>query len=179
VTSSNVVLQVTNVPPTITGQPTNQTVIVGSIVNIAVTATGTPPLSYQWYVESGDGTNLVDGATTNVLTISNAQLTNSGSYWVTVTNIAGSVTSSNALLTVILPPSFGNIIAAGGGGFILSGTSGLSNGTYLVLISSNLLTPPSLWTPIATNQFDSDGNFIFTNTAQTNAPQLFYLLQLP
>ena len=49
-----------------------------------------------------DGTNLVNGditsgSTTNVLTISNAQTNNSGTnYTVIVTNIAGSVTSSNA-----------------------------------------------------------------------------------
>jgi len=48
-----------------------------------------------------------------------------------------------------------------------------------VLTSSNLLVPLSLWTSIATNHFDSTGHFIFTNAAQTNAPQEFYLLQMP
>jgi ATP-dependent protease HslVU (ClpYQ) peptidase subunit len=176
VTSSNAVLTVTNIPPAITVQPTNQTVGVGSTVTLAVTATGTAPLSYQWQ----DGTNLVNGATNNILTITNAQTSDSGNYTVIVTNIAGSVTSSNAVLTVIVsPPSFGKIIAAGGGGFILSGTGGGSNGTYYVLTSSNLLVPLSLWTSIATNQFDGTGHFIFTNAAQTNAAQQFYLLQLP
>jgi hypothetical protein len=83
---------------------------------------------------------------------------------------------------VIVPsPSFGNIQAESGvsGSFILSGAGGASNGTYYVLISTNLLLPLTNWTSIATNQFDSEGDFIFTNTAQTNAPQLFYLLQLP
>jgi hypothetical protein len=184
VTSSNAVLTVTNVPPAIVVQPTNQTVGVGSTVILAVTATGTEPLSYQWQV---DGTNLlvdggqIEGATSNVLTISNVQLTNNGNYTVIVTNVAGSVISSNAVLTVALPLNFGSIIASGdsGGGFILSGTGGVTNGTYYVLTSSNLLLPLTNWTSIATDQFDSAGNFIFTNAAQTNAPQLFYLLQLP
>jgi hypothetical protein len=79
---------------------------------------------------------------------------------------------------VVLPPIFGNIIAVGDGSFILSGNGGLSNGTYYVLASSNLVTPLDLWTPIATNQFDSQGQFIFTNTAPTNTPQLFYILQM-
>jgi hypothetical protein len=184
VTSSNAVLTVTNVPPAIVVQPTNQTVGVGSTVILAVTATGTEPLSYQWQV---DGTNLlvdggqIEGAISNVLTISNVQLTNNGNYTVIVTNVAGSVISSNAVLTVALPLNFGSIIASGdsGGGFILSGTGGVTNGTYYVLTSSNLLLPLTNWTSIATDQFDSAGNFIFTNAAQTNAPQLFYLLQLP
>jgi hypothetical protein len=48
-----------------------------------------------------------------------------------------------------------------------------------VLTSSNLLVPRTNWTHIATNHFDSTGHFIFTNAAQTNAAQQFYLLQLP
>jgi hypothetical protein len=183
VNSSNAVLTVTNVPPAIIVQPTNQTVGMGSTVTFAVTATGTAPLSYQWQ----DGTNLlvdggqINGAISNVLTISNVQLTNNGNYTVTITNLVGSVTSSNAVLTVIGAPRFGSIIVAGGtnGGFILSGVGGTNNGTYYVLMSSNLLTPLTNWTRIATNQFDNLGGFIFTNAAQTNAPQEFYILQMP
>jgi hypothetical protein len=186
VTSSNALLMVTNVPPGITVQPTSQTVAVGSTVTFSVYGTGTSPFFFQW---QKDGANLVDGTTisgstisgsTNyMLTISNAQMNDSGNYLLIITNYGGSVTSSNAVLTVIVPsPSFGNIIAAGGGGFILSGSGGGSNGIYYVLTSSNLLLPLTNWTPIATNQFDSEGNFIFTNTAQTNAPQEFYLLQM-
>ena len=181
-TSSNAVLTVA-LPPVIIMQPTNQVSAMGSNATFAVTAAGTEPLSYQWQV---NGTNLVNGgqingATTNVLTINNVQTTNSGNYTVIVTNIAGSVTSSNAVLTVLPSPLFRSIIVAGGtnGGFILSGVGGTNNGTYYVLTSSNLLTPLTNWTPIATNQFDNLGGFIFTIAAQTNAPQEFYLLQMP
>jgi hypothetical protein len=179
-TSSNAVVTVTNSPPTITLQPTNQTVELGTTVTFNVAATGTAPLSYQWQL---NGTNLVDessinGATSNLLTIAIAETNNSGIYTVIVTNIAGSVTSSNAVLSVLLPPIFGNIIAASDGSFILNGNGGLSNDTYYVLTSSNLAVPLGLWTPIATNQFDSQGQFIFTNIPPTNAPQLFYILQM-
>jgi hypothetical protein len=61
----------------------------------------------------------------------------------------------------------------------LSGVGGTNIGTDYVLTSSHLLVPLSLRTRIATNHFDSNGHFIFTNAAQTNAPQQFYLLQLP
>jgi len=71
-------------------------------------------------------------------------------------------------------------MAAGGsnGSFVLSGVGGTNNGTYHVLTTTNLLVPLTNWTPIATNQFDSQGGFIFTNSAQTNSPQKFYLLQM-
>jgi hypothetical protein len=179
VTSSVAVLTVAS-SPLILVQPTNQTMAVGATATLAVTAIGLAPLSYQWQM---DGTNLTDGgqingAISNVLTISNVQLTNSGSYSVVVTNTAGSVTSSNAVLSVV-PLSFANIVAAGGGSFVLSGAGGTNNGTYFVLTSSNLLVPLAQWQCIATNQFDNAGDFIFTNTVSTNTPQLFYILQLP
>jgi hypothetical protein len=96
-TSSNALLTVLTQPPTIITQPTNETVNVGGVATLSVSATGTAPLNYQWALNS---TNLA-GATNTLLTIINAQLTNAGIYTVTITNLYGSVTSSNALLTVL------------------------------------------------------------------------------
>ncbi|HTY87434.1 MAG TPA: immunoglobulin domain-containing protein, partial [Candidatus Acidoferrum sp.] len=93
--SSNVVLTVA-LPPSITAQPVDQTVPVGSPVSFGVTVQGTEPLSYQWRL---NGTK-VAGATNGTLTIPSAQPTNAGIYSVVVTNRYGSVTSSNAQLTV-------------------------------------------------------------------------------
>jgi hypothetical protein len=87
----------TNSPPVITQQPTNlQDVGVGTTVSMSVTVTSAPPVFYQWFFEA----DLVPGATNNVLTITNAQTTNSGLYQVVVTNIAGAVTSSVSKLVV-------------------------------------------------------------------------------
>ena len=58
-------------------------------------------LAYQW---SLNGTNIL-GATNSVLTLSNAQTNNAGSYVVLVSNNFGSVTSSIAVLTVNVPAS--------------------------------------------------------------------------
>jgi polygalacturonase len=78
------------------------------------------------------------------------------------------------------PPSFGNAsFVSSNGNLVLSGSGGVVNGAYNVLTSTNLALPLNQWTPIATNQFDSSGNFIFTNAVQTNVPQTFFLLQLP
>lgn len=118
ITSSNAVLIVTNTPPSITTQPQSQTVSVGQSATFSVTATGTLPLNYQWQL---GGTNL-SGATTNPFTFANAQLTNEGNYSVVITNLAGSVTSSVAMLTVNLNTSTSsatNVVISqiyGGGG---------------------------------------------------------------
>jgi alpha-tubulin suppressor-like RCC1 family protein len=101
ITSSNAVLTVVTLSPTILIQPTNQTVVAGSNTTFNVTVGGTPPFDYQW---SFNGTNL-DGATNTSLTLTNVQLAQAGNYLVQITNAFGSVMSSNAVLTVIaLPP---------------------------------------------------------------------------
>jgi len=91
------------VPPMITSQPANQTVCAGSAVGFCVTATGTQPLSYQWQF---DETNIA-GATGSCYTLTNAQPGQAGNYSVVITNVAGSVTSSNVVLTVNVPPIIG------------------------------------------------------------------------
>jgi hypothetical protein len=84
------------VAPVITFQPTNQMVFVGNNATFSVTAGGTTPLSYQW---NFNGTNIA-GATNTSLTLTNVQLNQAGNYAVLVTNVAGSILSSNAVLTV-------------------------------------------------------------------------------
>ena len=88
-------------PPTILTQPASQTVTAGTNVTFSVTASGTPPLSYLWRV---NGTNLAN-ATNPTLTLTNVQLGQAGNYSVLVSNAAGFILSSNALLTVSPAPS--------------------------------------------------------------------------
>lgn len=88
--------------PFITEQPPDRIVSPGSNVTFSVTATGTAPLAYQWRLNE---TN-ISGAITNPFILNNAQLTNAGNYSVVITNSAGSIISSNALLIVSnMPPN--------------------------------------------------------------------------
>jgi hypothetical protein len=91
------------------------------------------------------------------------------------TNTPGYV---NLVVKIIKPnPAVFGGTALAGGGLALSGSGGTSNGTYYVLTSTNLTQPLAQWQFIATNQFDTNGNFNVTNLVYTNAPQRFYLLQ--
>ncbi len=122
-------------------QPTDQEVPVGAAANFSVVASGTAPLSYQWLFND---TNL-DGAVAATLSLTNVQLEQAGSYSVVVTNVAGSVTSTVATLTVlVLPPVISldptnqavPVGAAAGFSVVASGTAPLSyqwqfNGTNL------------------------------------------------
>ena len=84
------------VSPQIITQPVNQTVFVGQTASFNVLASGTPPLSYQWSFNS----NNIVGATNATLNLSSIMFTNAGNYNVLVSNVLGSVLSSNATLTV-------------------------------------------------------------------------------
>ena len=98
VTSSAATLTVTSATgaPTITTQPTSQSLAVGASATFTVVATGSSTLSYQW---RKDGT-AVSGATSASYAISTVASSDAGSYDVVVTNSIGSVTSSAATLTV-------------------------------------------------------------------------------
>ncbi len=87
-------------PPSIGNDPQSQSVLVGQDAFFSVQASGTAPLSYQWYFNTNTP---VDNATNSLLTINNAQLTDAGAYSVVVTNAYGSATSAVVQLTVNLP----------------------------------------------------------------------------
>src|SRR6185312_8170360 len=94
-------LVVTPIAPSIITQPVDANISGGSNVTFTftVTATGTPPLAYQW---RKDGNTLTNGPSASY-SLFNVTRTNSGGYSVVVTNVAGSVTSSNATLLVRVP----------------------------------------------------------------------------
>ncbi|MDD5141112.1 MAG: immunoglobulin domain-containing protein [Verrucomicrobiales bacterium] len=95
------------VPPAITSQPAGQSLTAGSSAQFAVAASGSAPLNYRW-LKGGIGlTNGVkfSGVNSNVLTIAGIATADEGNYSVNITNLAGSVTSSVAPLTVVSSPS--------------------------------------------------------------------------
>jgi uncharacterized delta-60 repeat protein len=95
----NIFLLMTNsssIAPVVIFQPTNETILVGVTAAFTVLAGGDLPLSYQWQL---NGTNL-DGATSANLILNNVQPAQAGNYSVVVTNAAGLMISSNAVLVV-------------------------------------------------------------------------------
>jgi fibronectin-binding autotransporter adhesin len=91
------------------------------------------------------------------------------------TNTAGQV---RLVVQVQTPPVFSSI-QVDGANVMFSGSGGPTNVPFYVLVSTNLTSPSAGWARIATNQFDGTGGFNFTNAMDPNAPQSFYLLQMP
>jgi hypothetical protein len=100
--SDSVLFSTTALPPIIVSQPHNQTVVVSNSATFQIGAAGTP-LTYAWRQNGA----LISGATDSTYTWTNAQLSDSGDFFsCIVSNVNGSVTGSNAFLTVIpgVPP---------------------------------------------------------------------------
>ncbi|MEQ2006712.1 MAG: immunoglobulin domain-containing protein, partial [Limisphaerales bacterium] len=86
----------TGVAPVITTQPQSASLATGGSVSLNVTASGAPSPTFQWFFTNG----LIPGATLPTLTFNPAQVTNSGTYFVVVTNSVGSATSTIVTLTI-------------------------------------------------------------------------------
>ena len=138
--------------PYIIREPQNVIVTNGAPASFTVFAAGTPPLSYQWFF---NGTNLTDGgafsgSATTSLSVNRATTNQIGSYAVIVTNDWGSVTSSVAKLTMLLPSQ--NLFVASQGTVYEFGPSGVG-----ITFASGLFDITALAVNSAGDLFVSDG----------------------
>ncbi len=169
--SSNAILTVT--PPfTISPQPLSQAVLVGSNVTFTVGANGigsfNGPFTYQWYFNNAP----LPGGTNQQFVATNLQLTNSGIYACLVGSSQGSLSSSNALLTVFNPFSIGNSGFQLGGLFQMT-ASGDNGSAYRLETTTNLVD----WVPVVTNTV-SGGSATFTDSGAAGKDLRFYRIVL-
>jgi hypothetical protein len=144
----------------------SRTVHQGSNATFTVTAAGTAPLSYQWRFE-GDG---LPGATGSSYMRTNAQAAAVGNYSVLVTNLAGSLLSFNAALTVSLPQSLvlslPQRLNDGQFQFTFTGTAGQA---FAIQVSTNL----TVWLPLSTNTLTNASQVCMVSAA-TNLTRRFH-----
>jgi hypothetical protein len=95
--------------PQVVSQPTSKNIGLNARLILTVSATGSG-LEYQWYRDS----QAITGGTDAVLTVPNAEASDSGSYHVIVTNTVGSITSEAAEVVVVAAP---DILTQPEGGF--------------------------------------------------------------
>ena len=133
--------------PTITNQPVNGLTTNGVPASFTVTANGTAPLYYQWFLAQSP----VTGATNATLTIPAPAAADMGVYYCMVSNAFGAQASTYATLQVLTPPGF-SVAAA--------------SQTPIAGQSTNWTIPASGTTPIryawqfnGTNLPDNYGNF--------------------
>lgn len=146
--------------------------IIGSSVIVTAIATGTGPFSYQWF----QGANSLPGQTNATFTLNNLQLTNAGTYSVSVSGQCGNPATNaftlfidQPVVTIMYPtngqvfiaPATFNVMACAGDPYgtvtnveFLSSTNGTdfipfgqTNITPYLTIASNL--PPGTYTFVA------------------------------
>jgi autotransporter-associated beta strand protein len=91
-------------------------------------------------------------------------------------NTTGLTSGQIAVMGTIIPPTIGSS-AISGGTVTISGSGGLAGATYYVLQSTNVALPLVQWSRIATNTFDSSGNFTWSGPVTLPAASL--TIQVP
>ena len=156
------------VPPTITAQPVDLTLLAGGSGNFSVAVIGESPLSYQWQF---NGTN-ISGATASSFAITNAQASNAGSYAVIITNSVGSVTSVAKTLKVLVSPSLTSL-SNNSTNFGFSYPT-IIGSTYIIQLKTNLTDP--VWTSVSTNL--GTGSLTNYSTPKLNTGSRFFRLSV-
>jgi Pectate lyase len=112
--------------PSITTQPSDRTVLIGQSASFNVVATGTEPLSYQWFFNDAP----ISGATAASHTVTGATADDSGPYHLVISNPYGSVTSVVATLAAVPIPPTGT---PDGYATIGTGTTGGAGGPTVIV----------------------------------------------
>jgi len=171
------------VSPLVVTQPASQTVTVGQTVTFTVVASGTGPLTYQWY-KNGVA---ISGATSSSYTTPPVATGDTGSvYTVVVSNSAGSANGGPATLTVPPPkplaksivPSNGtpsykasvNLVPTFSGGTAVIGSMGVGSSDITSAAVSGASYPTPALTSATTYTLtvtDAKGNVVSTTCLVT------------
>jgi hypothetical protein len=182
--------------PIIEVQPLSQSPFISKSATLQILASGTPQPTFQWQRE---GTN-IPGATASSLVFNNVQASSAGTYRVIVTNLLGSVVSSNASLTpvgaspiVITTPQDAVTICGEGARFSVSadGTPPFAyqwqfNGTPIpgatrtTLVLTNVNSSQAGgYTAVITNNFGSITSAVANLTVLVVPPSIISPLSVP
>ena len=130
------------VAPTISTPPVSATASPNGSVTLSIGASG-GDLSYQWLL---NGTNIA-GATGAILTLNGLNASEAGLYTVTVSNVAGSLTSAGASVATVALKMFAGVILDGpiGAQYSVQSTPILSATNWTTLTNITLTTQPYIY----------------------------------
>ena len=160
-----------DLPPVITkALPLSTNAAPGTNVTFSLTATGSPPLCYQWYFNGG----AIPFATANTLVVSNLQSGCTGLYSVSVNNAVGGANAASTLnVTMPSRPVLNSAGFQAGGKFQLQ-INGDAGQTYTLQMSTNLASTNWI-TVLVTN---APGSSFFITDANTTNLNRFYRIQV-
>jgi hypothetical protein len=156
-------LVVVNTPPSFTTQPTDGKIVYGNSGTV-FTPTVSGATSYQWYRDDdGNGYNgtPVSGATSANFSVSNAQFTDDGRYYLAATNDCGTTNSNYVRLKVAPTQGSGiSLISRTNSTFQFSWTRGNGDGILITAKAgtTSTITPNDGSTYTANSTFGSGDN---------------------
>ena len=135
-TANDATVTLLGIPPAVSTQPSDTSVIAGQQASFTAAASGAPTPTVQWQESSDGGANFTDigGATSATYTFTPVVGQNGHKFRAVFTNDFGSDTSTAATLTVVSPPA---ITAAFGVSSVV-----LNNNTTLTFTVTNPNTIP-------------------------------------
>jgi len=147
--------------PTATISPATATVECSKSTNLTAVAVGAGPLTYQWY-DYNDSP--IANATNVTLTLTNLHGAQSGNYYVTVANLAGSVTATN---TVVVQDTTPPVITANTNMTIYVPYGYPGTNAYYTVVATDACSGSS----VTTGGTPASGSFfaLGTNTVNTYA----------
>lgn len=138
-------------------EPGTASDVVGNQITFSATITG--GITYQWVDIANGATNSIPGATNLTLTLTNLQLTDSGTYLLVASNASGITRSSGSVLTVNSP---GNALVSGTGNVTASAANQTGRGsTYTpnwIISTNNDLVLGTFPTGIGSGVFNQEGS---------------------
>ena len=144
----------------ITQQPTSQSVTAPGAATFSAAASGTPPPTLQWQIDSGAGWGNIIGATSPSYTTPATVVGDSGKqYRVMATNATGNVTSNAATLTVNAAATAPSFTTQPVSVTIVAGQS-----TQFTVAVGGTPTPGLQW------QLSTDGGLNFSNITGATGP---------
>jgi len=159
--------------PIIVRQPQPAVAQPGEIANLAVIASSGVQMSYQWYQQPNERPDgLIPGATN--ATYTTPALNNTTTFWVSVSNSAGSVLSDKATVTVVADAP--RLTLERAGALPVLSLDGLVGFTYRIEYSTNLSA--TNWTSLVELSLRTSP-FTFNDSGWSNSPARFYRAVAP
>jgi len=124
-------------------------------------------------LQNGDSFSLFQGPLSGTITPSLPPLWPGLSWSTTNLNSQGVI----GVVGSIIPPKF-TTTRFSAGGFVVSGSGGLTGANCSILTSTNVALPLSQWTTYTNSVFDGSGNCSFTNSVSGSGQQ-FYVISVP
>lgn len=162
--------------------PWTFTACAGNTITLQATAISNSPSLTPWLRLFGPHGTLLSGISSSPTATISGLVTETGTYtlWLADGGVSRGGTGTYRLTANgIFGPVTLDAPLISGSNLTLAGSGRGTNCTCVMLATTNIATPLTLWTPILTNHFGTTGQFTFTNAVDPSIPDRYFRLAVP